>query len=36
VVPTKNSADAWKSFAWAALGVVTLAVGSAFASMRSR
>src|SRR5690242_19893390 len=27
VVPTKISADAWKSFAWAALGMVTLAVG---------
>jgi formate dehydrogenase iron-sulfur subunit len=32
VVPTKKVQDAWKSFAYAALGLLAVAVGSAFAA----
>lgn len=35
VVPTKKVKDAWASFAFAALGMVAVAVGSAFASMKA-
>lgn len=36
VVPTKKVKEAWTSFAFAALGLIAVAVGSAFASTRSR
>jgi formate dehydrogenase iron-sulfur subunit len=35
VVPTKKGKEAWMSFAFAALGLVAVAVGSAFASTKS-
>ena len=35
VVPTKRTNDAWRSFAFAALGLVAAAVGSAFVSTRT-
>lgn len=35
VVPTKTAKEPWTSFAWAALGMVTVAVASAFASVKS-
>ena len=35
VTPTKNVKDAWRSFAFAALGMVAVAVGSAFAATRA-
>jgi formate dehydrogenase iron-sulfur subunit len=35
VVPTRNAKEAWTSFAFAALGLIAVAVGSAFASTRS-
>lgn len=35
VVPTKTAREPWTSFAWAALGMVTVAVASAFVSVKS-
>lgn len=34
VVPTKNAKDAWRSFTFAALGLVATALGSAFAARK--
>lgn len=36
VVPTRMAKSAWTSLAWAALGMVTVAVASAFASIKSK
>ena len=36
VTPTKNVKDAWRSFAFAALGMVAVAVTSAFAAVRAQ
>ena len=36
VVPTKNVREAWTSFAWAALGLIVAAAGSALAAAKGR
>jgi formate dehydrogenase iron-sulfur subunit len=35
IVPTKHAKDPWTSFAFAALGLIAVAIGSAFAGSRS-